>query len=137
MIKKFLVLAVVTPIIFAMLASCAQAPKPSPLSKEIKITSPKVDQLVTSPLVLTGEAIGQWYFEAVFGVSIVDQDNNELGRSFLEAQSDWMTPNFVPFKGEIKFTPGNAKSGKVIFANDNPSGEPSLQKTFEVPVRFQ
>ncbi len=105
----------------------------------IVVTSPTRDTAVDSPLVVTGLARGTWYFEASFPIVVVDWDGLIIGEGYAEAQSDWMTEDFVPFKGTVSFTvPENTpyRRGAIIFKKDNPSGEPERDDALEIPVTF-
>src|SRR3990167_3722289 len=69
----------------------------------IEITSPQPNEEITSPLVVRGQARGNWYFEATFPIVLVDWDGRIIAESFAQAQGEWMTENFVPFRGVIDF----------------------------------
>ena len=106
----------------------------------IHISLPKPNSSVssTSPLTVAGEARGNWYFEASFPVVVVDWDGKIIGQGTAQAQSDWMTDSYVPFKGTIKFEkPSYGTRGAVIFKNDNPSGDPKNAKAVEIPIVFK
>lgn len=104
--------------------------------KTIKIDRPKKNDIVSSPLEISGEARG-WYFEASFPVEMLDSQGKLIGSTKAQAQSDWMTDQSVPFKAKIKFNPGEAAEGKLVFKKDNPSGNPELDESYEIPVRFK
>jgi hypothetical protein len=103
---------------------------------EIVVDVPKLGDKISSPLVVTGRARGSWYFEASAPVMVVDTTGKVLGQGFVEAQGEWMTTEFVPFKGTIRFDGTNSEGGAVIFMNDNPSGDESRAKYLAVPVFF-
>lgn len=103
----------------------------------ILISSPKSNEKIKSPLKIEGQARGFWYFEAQFPAELYDANNNFLGRAILRAKDDWMTENFVPFEGELSFSPPATSSGTLKFLSDNPSGLPENQKVFEVQVQFE
>jgi hypothetical protein len=111
----------------------------------ISVTYPRSGDVIISPITLTGEARGNWYFEASFPIVIVDWDGRIIGQGHAEAQSDWMTTDFVPFKATISFerpeindsNESYARRGAVIFKNDNPSGDPSRDMAVEIPVYFK
>lgn len=48
-----------------------ESSKTDDLSDQIIVTDPIPDQLITSPLIITGEARGTWFFEATFPVSLL------------------------------------------------------------------
>ena len=93
------------------------------------------DQTVSSPLTLTGAAKG-WYFEASFPVQVLDANGAVLAQVPAQAQSDWMTADWVPFSVTINFVKPSTATGKLIFKNDNPSGDPARDERVEVPVKF-
>lgn len=102
----------------------------------IKVEEPKPNTTVKSPLKVKGEARGNWYFEGSFPISIVDESGNELTSTFVQANGEWTTENFVPFEKDIEFDSGNHKSGVVLFKKDNPSGLPENDQVYRVPVKF-
>jgi len=103
----------------------------------IRIDSPRPNRTVESPLVITGEARGYWFFEASFPVSLVDWDGRIIAEGIATAQKDWMTEEFVSFTATLVFTPDpNAYStrGTLILKKDNPSGLPEHDDALEIPV---
>jgi hypothetical protein len=109
------------------------------LSDMIIIDSPKMGETITQgTLHVSGKARGSWYFEASAPFEVRGQDNELIKQSYITAQGEWMTTEFVPFKGEITFTvPDGMKSGFIVFRNDNPSGDPSRDKSVSIPVKFK
>lgn len=105
-------------------------------SDEIVVESPKLGDKIDSPLVVTGRARGPWYFEASAPVMVIDTTGKILGQGYVEAQGEWMTTEFVPFKGTIRFDSTSSEGGAVIFMNDNPSGDESRAKFLAVPIFF-
>jgi len=103
-------------------------------STEIKVSTPLSGATVSNPLTVAGQAIGNWFFEASFPIELVDDQGKILGQSFVQAQGDWMTENFVPFKGEISYQAAATTTGKLILKNDNPSGLAQNEKKIEIPV---
>lgn len=102
----------------------------------ISVDSPGVNETVSSPLEITGEARGTWYFEATFPIRIVDADGNELGTHFATAQDEWMTEDFVPFSAELSFAAPNTETGELILERANPSGLEENADEVRIPVRF-
>jgi hypothetical protein len=102
----------------------------------IRVTLPKSGSAVTSPVKLTGDATGNWYFEGSFPVSVVDDKNTVLGNGTAVATGDWMTDDLVPFVAEVIFDTRGAKSGAIVFSKDNPSGLPEHAGNFSIPVTF-
>lgn len=101
---------------------------------EIMVTGPKPYQVITNPLVIEGKAKGSWYFEASAPVKLVNEQGNVLVTGRIEAQGNWMTSDYVPFKGELNFSNNATTSGSLILQNDNPSGLPENQREIKIPV---
>ena len=105
----------------------------------IRVTSPRPNSTVESPLTITGQARGYWYFEASFPVVLVDWDGKIIAQGIAQAQGEWMTEDFVPFEATLTFTADpNAYSnrGSLILQKDNPSGLPQNDDALEIPVLF-
>lgn len=102
----------------------------------IQVDAPVANAVVSSPLTITGKARGTWYFEASFPVRLLDANGGELAVVPAQAQGDWMTENFVPFKATLAFGESTTKTGTLILQNDNPSGLPENSKEIQIPVQF-
>ena len=103
-------------------------------TSEIIVDLPRPSQTVTSPIAILGSARGSWYFEAVFPIRLLDASGNEIVRTQAQAQGEWTTDAFVPFKARLTYNLTVATSGTLVFNNDNPSGLPQNSKEFRVPV---
>jgi hypothetical protein len=103
----------------------------------VRVSSPIADAVVSSPLVIAGEARGTWYFEATFPVSLLDADGKPVVSSYAQAQGEWMTEQFVPFKTELTFTAPASETGTLVLEKANPSGLPEHAGELRVPVRFR
>lgn len=104
----------------------------------ITVSSPTIGASISSPLVATGSARGNWYFEASFPIEVRNAANVVIGQGIAQAQGDWMTTNFVPFvSAPITFPAQPAGStGFVVLKKDNPSGDPAMDQSVVVPVTF-
>ena len=94
------------------------------------------NQTVASPLVITGQAVGPWYFEASFPIELKDGNGLTIASDIATAQSDWMVTGFVPFTATLTFPTPVTTSGTLILHKDNPSGEPINDDQLIVPVSF-
>jgi hypothetical protein len=103
---------------------------------KIIVGSPKINELVSSPLGIVGQARGFWFFEASFPAKILDGNGELLGSGIITAKSDWMTEELVPFEGEISFRPPTTETGTLILEKDNPSDLPQNADSVSVPIRF-
>jgi hypothetical protein len=107
-------------------------------NSSIQVESLTKGDSVTSPLIITGKARGNWYFEGSFPVVLSDENGKTLAHGTAKAQGEWMTEDFVPFKTELTFTkPAKNSKGTLIFKKDNPSGLPENDQSFEVTVNFK
>jgi hypothetical protein len=103
----------------------------------IEVYSPIMGERISSPLIITGQARGNWYFEADFPIVLVDWDGLIIAEAIAQAQGDWMTEDFVPFRAEIEFEkPDYGERGTLILRKDNPSGLPENDDAIEIPVFF-
>jgi hypothetical protein len=112
-------------------------PSPSPTSTtndEVILTSPQANQIVSSPITIEGTARGYWFFEASFPVKLLDDKRQEIAAHYVQATSDWMTTDFVPFKGELEYNIMATTSATLILQKDNPSGLPENDKSIEIPI---
>ena len=106
----------------------------------IRLENPRPNQTISSPTVVTGEARGYWYFEATFPIVVVDWDGRIVGEGYAEAQSEWMTEDFVPFTAEITWTLPEeiySKRGSLILQKSNASGLPEHDDALEIPIVFE
>ena len=103
----------------------------------IVLVSPQPNGVVTSPLELNGEARGNWYFEAVFPVKLYDANGNVLVQGQGQAQGEWTTTDFVPFKTTLEFTVPATDTGTLVLEKDDPSGLPANADSLIVPVKFR
>lgn len=105
-------------------------------SDMIRLDEPRPNTSISSPLTISGEARGSWYFEAEFPVTLLDADGELVAHATARAQSDWMTTDFIPFTAEITFTPPASDTGVLILSKENPSGLPELSDELVVPVMY-
>lgn len=91
---------------------------------------------VSSPLTVTGKARGYWYFEASFPAELLDANGNQLAITPAQAQSDWMTEDFVPFSVTLTYPTPATATGTLMLRKDNPSGEPQNDDFLAIPVVF-
>lgn len=103
----------------------------------IRVFTPKKDSFVTSPLVVKGEARGTWFFEASFPVSVESEDGVVLAQHYAQAQSEWMTEDFVPFESSIVLPENLPERGVLRLARDNPSGLSEYDQSITIPITFQ
>lgn len=111
-------------------------------SDDIILDTPRGGDVISSPLHISGQAQGTWFFEASFPVVLTDWDGRIIAQGVAQADGDWMTTDFVPFDAALTFsTPaggaGIPDTGSLILKKDNPSGLPEHDASIEVLVRFR
>jgi len=104
----------------------------------IRVTTPLPESMVSSPLVIKGEARGMWFFEASFPVVLTNWDGLIIAQGVATAKGDWMTEEYVPFEATLEFTSDTSVSnrGSLILKKDNPSGLPENDDAFEYTIYF-
>lgn len=121
-------------------ATVGESPAPAPAAEQeaaIRVAAPVADVVASSPLVVTGEARGSWFFEATFPVTLLDADGKPVVRGYAQAQGEWMTEEFVPFKAELAFTAPASAGGTLLIEKANASGLPEHAAEVRIPVRFR
>lgn len=115
-------------------------------NEDIIVESPKPNEFVSSPLVIKGKAKGNWFFEANFPVILTDWDGKIIKEYYVEAESDWMTNEFVPFRAIFEFQSPVfegaddehfSRRGYLIFKKANPSSLKEDNDFLEIPIKFK
>lgn len=109
----------------------------------IRIDSPLPNDTIDSPLTISGEARGYWFFEASFPIILTDWDGKIIAEHYATAAGEWMTEDFVRFVAELDFEspykvgdPEFMRRGTLILRKDNPSGLSENDDALEIPVLF-
>lgn len=110
----------------------------------IELNQPTESAVISSPLTIQGRARGQWYFEASFPVVLTNWDGEIIAEGNAQAQDNWMTEEFVPFRAELRFNspyqsgdPEFMQNGNLILQKANPSGLPENDDALEIQIKFQ
>ena len=94
---------------------------------------------VSSPLVIKGQARGNWFFEGSFPVILTNWDGLIIAEGFATAQGEWMTTEYVPFTASLTYTlPADIpyRRGFLILKKDNPSGESKFDNSLELMINL-
>lgn len=110
--------------------------KKKPIADLIKVNKPLPNKEVTSPLKIEGRARGYWFFEADAPVEILNKNFQKIGESYIKAEGEWMTEDFVPFSGSIEFDAPDDERGFLLFKRANPSDKPENDREYRIPVIF-
>lgn len=81
-----------------------------------------------------GKARGNWYFEASFPVEVLDKDGKRLFVGHAQAEGEWMTEEFVPFKSDVKVHENYMGPATLVLHKDNPSGEAKFDASISFPI---
>lgn len=103
----------------------------------IQIELPFPGAVTGKSFTVTGKARGTWFFEASFPVLVLDKDGKELAAVPAQAQSDWMTTEFVPFKSDIKVPDSYIGPATLVLKKDNPSGLPEHDASISFPFTIE
>ena len=107
------------------------------LQDTIRVDSPRPNTIINSPLTITGQARGTFYFEASFPVILLNASGQEIAASVTQANGEWMTEDFVPFTATLTFpTQPQGSKGTLILSKDNPSGLPENDLSLRIPILF-
>ncbi|HMO77993.1 MAG TPA: Gmad2 immunoglobulin-like domain-containing protein [Candidatus Paceibacterota bacterium] len=109
----------------------------------ITLTTPAPNTVVPNPMILQGEARGNWFFEASFPVTLTNWNGLIIADGIATAEGEWMTEEFVPFSANLEYEnpykagePDFMKRGFLILKKDNPSGLPENDDALEIPIYF-
>lgn len=100
------------------------------------IVTPLANSKITSPVTISGTIPKSWTFEANFVIEIQDKNRNVIAASPSQVLFNNETDLIGKFSTLVNFDT-TAIEGYIVIKSDNPSGLPELQKTFEIPVKFQ
>ncbi len=106
--------------------------------EQIIVQNPQPDDVITSPLTISGEARGSWFFEGEFPVILTDWDGLIIAETQATADGEWMTEDFVSFSATLEFAaPEYGDNGSLILQKANPSGLPENDDAKEFMIRFR
>jgi len=103
----------------------------------IKVDLPFPGAVTGKEFKVTGQARGYWFFEASFPVEVLDKDGKSLVVAIAQAQSEWMTENFVPFEANIKVPATYIGPATLVLHKDNPSGLPEHEASISFPITIE
>lgn len=103
----------------------------------IIVDSPKPGETVGQVFSVSGSARGYWFFEASFPVEILDNEGAVIGQGIAQAEGDWMTEEFVPFKARVELANPYYGDLFIVLKKDNPSGEPENDASVRFPAVIQ
>ena len=110
-------------------------------NESLIVEEPLRGDIVTSPLTLKGKVRGTWLFEADAPVLLTDWDGRIIGESYIKADGNWMTEEFVPFTGTITFTTPQdvgefSNRGSIVFMKANAADLPVHEEALEFEIFY-
>lgn len=107
-------------------------------SDRVVVEAPLPGSTVGTPLEVRGRARGAWFFEGEIRLELLDADRDVVARGYATAQAEWMTRDFVPFIGGLRFENlPDDRPGVLVVRNNNPSENRDLDEILEIPIRFR
>lgn len=106
----------------------------STLEAFVRVESPRSSAGVTSPMTVSGEAVGNWFFEGTFPLELIGESGEVLATGYVIADGYWMTTDFVAFSGELEFEVEERTEATLVLRRDNPSDLPENDAAVRVPV---
>ncbi len=103
---------------------------------DIVVTNPTPGAVTGKSFTVTGKARG-WYFEASFPVKVLDASGKTIATGIAQAQSDWMTSEFVAFKAPITVPTSYIGKATLVLMKDNPSGIPENDASASFPFTIE
>jgi len=104
----------------------------------IYVELPGEGSVVGKDFSVIGKARGNWFFEASFPIKLLDKDGNLLYTAIAQAEGDWMTTDFVPFRAEVHAPVSYIGQATLVLEKDNPSGLPEHDDSisFDIVVEY-
>jgi len=91
---------------------------------DVEIKSPLAGSTISDMLVVKGAIPGSWYFEANAHFRILNNTFKEIAVGNIQAMSDWMTTQRVPFDLTVPVTSLNYKGdATIIIESENVQGD--------------
>ncbi len=103
----------------------------------IRVELPFAGAVVGKQFSIIGEARGYWFFEASFPIEIIDENGKTISQAIAQANGEWMTTNFVPFKTDISIPQDFIGKATVVLKKDNPSGLPENDASLSIPITIE
>ena len=119
-------------------------PDKKDVSDLIVVSDLEENSIITSPLVVSGNARGNWFFEANFPIELLNGEGAVIATAVATTSAEnWMTTEFIPFSATLEFVnpyqegdPEYWKKGILVLKKDNPSDLPEHDNSLEIPIYF-
>ncbi len=103
----------------------------------IQVENPTPGSVTGKQFSVVGIARGNWFFEASFPIEISDTTGTVIATGIAQAEGEWMTTGFVPFKADITIPDSFMGKAIVVLKKDNPSGMPENDASISYPITIE
>ena len=104
---------------------------------DIAVELPFPGAVTGKEFTVVGKARGPWFFEASFPVGVFTQGGVLIASGVAQAEGEWMTENFVPFKATITVPQSFSGEAVLVLRKDNPSGLPENDASISFPITIE
>lgn len=105
---------------------------------DVELKSPAANSNVSGEFAIRGSIPGNWYFEAIAQYEILSEQYEQIAFGPVQALSDWMTTQRVPFEVKVNASTFNyGGRATIIISSDNIQGDEEGErkvKKMEIPV---
>lgn len=107
-------------------------------SEDLIVVEHPVPGAVTGKrVVVNGRARGTWFFEASFPVELLDKDGRNIATGIAQAEGEWMTENFVPYRVTLEAPSSYVGRATLVLHKDNPSGLSEHDASVSIPITIE
>lgn len=103
----------------------------------IMVELPYPGAVVGKQFSVIGQARGYWFFEASFPVEVIDANGVRLAVGIAQAEDEWMTEDFVPFRADLTIPNSFIGPATLVLHKDNPSGLPEHDASLSFPITVE
>ena len=113
-------------------------PSPTPTIMGVVpiLLSPQPGETLVGPLVIKGYVPKSWVFEGQFQMKLLDNKRRLIVQGRVPVEWDGDNKKDPLYFVESYNYRTSAESGFLVLGNDNPSGLPENQKSYEIAVKF-
>lgn len=105
-----------------------------PIAELIQLEQMSMNDTITSPAVIKGNARGMWFDEGRFPVILKDKNHRTLSKTAAVATDNWLTSGLVPFEFQVSFKNSYSGQAYLLFMQANASDRSSLNRGYILPV---
>lgn len=103
----------------------------------IRVELPYPGAVVGKEFSVIGKARGMWFFEASFPIEVVGRNGELLDVAVAQAEGEWMTEDFVPFRAGVSVPESYIGPATIILKRDNASGLPEHDASAWYPITIE